>query len=103
MSYLDPVEAFEHYRDRSLEAIRSQFPVDGRNQVLELEKLEVQDNLDPDDIRSQHQAKVSGQTWGVPVVAHLILRDKLTGKEVRAKTRIADLPKVTCRHSQIVS
>ena len=103
MSYLDPAEAFDHYRDRSLEAIRKQFPVDGRNQVLDLEHLEVQDNLDPDDIRSQHQAKVSGQTWGVPVVAHLVLRDKLTGKEVRAKTRIAELPKVTCRHSQIVS
>ena len=103
MSYLDPAEAFNNYRDRTLEAIGKQFPVDGRTQVLSLEHLEVQDNLNPDDLRGQHQAKVNGQTWGVPVIAHLVLRDKQTGREIRAKTRIAELPKVTRRHSQIVN
>lgn len=102
MAYLDPNEAFDNFRDRTLEGIKKQFPIDGRTQVLELEKLEVHDDKSPDDLRGQHQAKVSGQTWGVPVVAHLILRDKETGKEVKAKTRIAELPKITRRHSQIV-
>ena len=90
MAYLDPNEAFDNFRDRTLEGIKKQFPIDGRTQVLELEKLEVHDDKSPDDLRGQHQAKVNGQTWGVPVVAHLVLRDKLTGKEVKAKTRIAE-------------
>jgi DNA-directed RNA polymerase subunit beta' len=102
MAYLDPNEAFDNFRDRTLDGIKKQFPIDGRTQVLELEKLEVHDDKSPDDLRGQHQAKVNGETWGVPVVAHLVLRDKVTGKEVRAKTRIAELPKITRRHSQIV-
>lgn len=103
MAHLDPNEAFDHYRDRTLEAIRKQFPVDGLHQVLSLDKLEVPDNLSPDDIRSQHQAKVNGHTWGVPVIAHLSLTDKRTGEVVKSRTRIAELPKVTSRHSQIVN
>lgn len=102
MSYLDPNEAFDNFQARALEGISKQFPIDGRNQVLSLERLEVVDTKDPDDLRGQHQAKVSGQTWGVPVYAHLILKDKATGKETRARTRIAELPKITRRHSQIV-
>ena len=103
MAYLDPNEAFDNFRDRALEGIRKQFPIDGRNQVLELQHLEVHDDKSPDDLRGQHQAKVNGDTWGVPVVAHLVLRDKATGKEIsKAKTRIAELPKITRRHSQIV-
>lgn len=102
MAYLDPNEAFDNFRDRTLEAIKKQFPIDGRTQVLDLERLEVQDDLGPDDLRSQHRAKVTGQTWGVPVIAHLVLRDKATGKETRARTRVAELPKTTRRHSQIV-
>lgn len=103
MAYLDPNEAFAHYRDRTLEAIEKQFPVDGINQVLTLERLEVPDELSPDDIRSQHHAKVNGQTWGVPVIAHLVLTNKQTGAVTRSRSRIAEIPKVTSRHSQIVS
>lgn len=103
MAYLDPREAFDHFRDRTLEAIHKQFPFDGRTQTMSLERLEVLDDKDPDDLRSQHEAKVSGQTWGVPVIAHLVLRDKATGNEVRSKTRIAELPKITKRYSQIVN
>lgn len=103
MAYLDPNEAFEHFKERALAAIGKQFPIDGRVQSLELERLEVQDNRHPDDIREQQKAKVNGETWGVPVVAHLVLRNKETGKEVRAKTRIAELPKITNRYSQIVN
>lgn len=102
MAYLDPREAFDHFQSRTLEAIRKQFPFDGRTQTLLLDRLEVLDDKDPDDLRAQHEAKVSGQTWGVPVIAHLILRDKATGNEVRSKTRIAELPKITKRYSQIV-
>jgi DNA-directed RNA polymerase subunit beta' len=103
MAYLDPNEAFDHFRDRTLEAIGKQFPVDGINQVLSLERLEVPDELSPDDIRSQHHAKVNGQTWGVPIIAHLALTNKQTGEVTRSRTRIAELPKVTGRHSHIVN
>lgn len=103
MAYLDPSEAFDNFRDRTLEAIAKQFPVDGRLQTLRLEKLEVQDDKSPFDLRSQHAAKISGETWGVPVYAHLVLTDKATGKEVKARTRVADLPKMTRRYSQIVN
>lgn len=103
MAYLDPGEAFEHFRDRTLEAIGKQFPVDGRTQTLRLERLEVQDDKSAFDLRSQQEAKVSGETWGVPVIAHLVLRDKETGHEVSARTRVAVLPKVTRRYSQIVN
>ncbi len=103
MAYLDPNEAFDHFRERTLDGIKKQFPIDGRTQVLELQHLEVHDDKSPDDLRGQHQAKVNGETWGVPVIAHLVLRDKATGKEIsKARTRIAELPKITRRHSQIV-
>lgn len=103
MAYLDPNEAFDNFRERTLEGIKKQFPIDGRTQVLELQHLEVHDDKSPDDLRGQHQAKVNGETWGVPVIAHLVLRDKATGKELsKARTRIAELPKITRRHSQIV-
>ena len=103
MAYLDPSEAFDNFRDRTLEAIEKQFPVDGRTQTLKLERLEVQDDKHPYDIRAQHEAKVTGDTWGVPVFAHLVLTDKATGKETRARTRVAELPKITRRYSQIVN
>lgn len=104
MAYVDPNEAFEHFKERAFEAIRQQFPVDGRLQRLELKELEAQDTLHPDDIRSQHQAKVSGTTWAVPVYAHFELKDKATGKVIDSKKlRVAELPKVTKRYSQIVN
>lgn len=103
MAYLDPNEAFNHFRDRTLEAIEKQFPVDGRLKTMRLERLEVQDDKSPFDIRTQHEAKISGDTWGVPVYAHLVLTDKETGKEVKARTRVAELPKMTRRYSQIVN
>lgn len=102
MSYLDPSEAFDTFKDRTLEAIGKQFPVDGRTQTLSLERLEVPDDKSSFDLRSQHKAKVSGETWGVPVYAHLVLKNKETGKETRTRTLVAELPKMTSRYSQIV-
>lgn len=103
MAYLDQNEAFEHFKARTLEALQAQFPIDGRTKSLVLENLEVEDNLHPDDIRSQHHAKVNGETWGVPVYANLVLKDKSSGKVLDSKrVRVAELPKITKRYSQIV-
>lgn len=104
MAYLDPKESFEHFRDKVLDGIRYQFPIEGRTKVLQLDDLEVKDDLHPDDIRGQHQAKVEGKSWAAPVVATITLRDKETGRVIdKSKMRVAELPKVTRRYSQIVS
>ena len=107
MAYLDPQEAFEHLQGRVLDGIQAQFPngeLRGKIQTLKLDKLDVQDDLHPDDLRGQHKAKVEGDTWAVPVYAHFTLVDNDTGK-VRdtRRVRIAEIPKTTSRYSYIVS
>ncbi len=103
MSHLDPSEAYEHLQGSVLEGIRSQFPVTGKLQTLTLDKLEVQDELHHDDLRSQHQAKINGETWAVPVYATLTLKDNTSGKVIDSKKmRIAEIPKTTSRYSYIV-
>jgi DNA-directed RNA polymerase subunit beta' len=103
MAHLDPREAYEYYRDRVLEGIGAHFPIRGRNQELRLEGLEVKDTLHPDDVTSQHEAKMSGSSWSVPVFANLKLVDNATGKTVDARRiRVAEIPKATRRYSYIV-
>jgi DNA-directed RNA polymerase subunit beta' len=103
MAYLDPKEAFEQVKERVLAGIQTHFPMQGRTQSLVLDKLEVHDDLHPDDIRAQHAAKVGGNTWAAPVFAHLTLKDNLTGKTVDTRRiRVAEIPKMTKRYSYIV-
>jgi len=104
VTYLDPQEAFEHFRDRVISGISSQFPMKGKTQTLELVgDLHVEDNLHPDDIRDQHKARLEGTSWQVPVFGHLVLRDNATGKEVDSRqVRLAAIPKMTRRYSYIV-
>lgn len=104
MANLNQQETFNELRDRVLEGISEHFPVDGRLQSLELEKLEVDDSaMQDDDIRGQHAAKVGGRSWSAPVKATLALRDKATGKKTKQKIKIAEVPMVTKRHSYIVN
>lgn len=103
MAYLNPTEAFTHFQNRVLDGIRGQFPIVGKQQTLALDHLEVEDKLHPDDIKSQHQAKMQGETWAVPVFAHLTLKDTDTGSVIdKKKIRIAEIPKMTNRYSYIV-
>lgn len=104
MAHLDPKEAFEEFKSRTLEGIREHFPVRGRLQSLELENLEVKDEgLHPDDIRSQLKARTDGNTWAVPVMGTFTLRNNETGAVIdRKKMRIADIPMMTRRYSYIV-
>lgn len=102
MAELDPNASFETFKARALEGIAKQFPIEGRDRSLVLEGLEVRDNLHPDDIRAQHEAKVTGATWAVPVYAKLALKSK-DGKVIDSRTvRVAELPKMTKRYSYIV-
>lgn len=103
MAYLNPQDAFDHFRDRILEGIQRQFPIKGRGQSVQLKELSVKDNLYPFDIRGQYKARTTGDTWAVPVYANLELRDDATGNVLSNRTiRIAEIPKVTNRHSFIV-
>jgi len=107
LAHLNPAEAFDHFQKRVLEGIESHFPggrIQGKVQSLYLDNLEVKDELHPDDLRGQHKAKVGGESWSVPVFAHLTLKDNETGKVIDSKRiRIAEIPKTTSRYSYIVA
>jgi DNA-directed RNA polymerase subunit beta' len=104
MAYLDLQEASEQLQGRVLEGISGQFPLKGKLQTVHLDKIEVKDDKHPDDIRSQHAAKVSGDTWAVPVYAHLTLKDNASGKVVdQRRIRLVDIPKITGRYSYIIN
>lgn len=103
MAHLDPQEAFAHLQDRVLDGIKQHFPLQGKLQSLHLKNLEVRDHLDPDDIRSQHKAKIQGDSWSAPVYATLELTDNASGRVVDAqRVRVAEIPKMTKRYSYIV-
>lgn len=103
MARLDPREGFETLKERVIEAISSNFPREGTNHTLELEGVNIQDDLDINDITAQKKAKLQGTTFGVPVKATMILKDKTSGKVLEKKTlKVATLPKYTRRHSFIV-
>lgn len=103
MSYLDPMEAFDHFQQKVVEGVEQQFPLKGKQRTLHLERVEVPEPPSPDDIKAQHKAKIDGKSWGVPVYAHLVLKDNATGKVVdRKKMRVAEVPMMTKRYSYIV-
>lgn len=104
MAHLDHNEAYKEFRDRTLEGIKSHFPIAGKLQTLSLEGLDVEEgDLHADDIHGQKKAKLDGDTWSAPVYATLKLKDNQTGKVVDTKKiRIAEIPRVTKRHSFIV-
>lgn len=103
MAHLDPKDSFDHFKERVVDAVQTQFPIKGSAQSLHLHRVEVDDKLDPGDIRAQHQAKVSGGSWTVPVYAHVQLKDNASDKVISsARIKIADLPKTTMRFSHIL-
>ena len=103
MARLDPREGFDVLKDRVTEAISSNFPREGSKQILELEGIQIKDDLDINDIEAQKKAKLRGTTFGVPVKATMVLKDKETGKVIEKKTlKVATLPKYTRRHSFVV-
>lgn len=104
MAHLNYKDAFKDLQAQVFKGIESHFPVEGRLQTLELEGLEVDDSgMESDDIRSQKQAKLGGETWSAPIHATLVLKDNQTGKvKQRRKLKIAEIPLVTRRYSHIV-
>jgi DNA-directed RNA polymerase subunit beta' len=86
-----------------VEQVKAYFPIEGRRHTLSLEGTRVDDNLSPDDFRSQRRAKLRGRSWTVPLVADLKLTDNATGKVLdRSSVNLVSIPKMTQRYSYIV-
>lgn len=103
MAHLDYDEANKEYRARVLEGIRSHFPVEGKMQRLELESLEVDESgRHADDVTGQHETKVKGGTWAVPVHGVLALKDAEGRVIQRKRMQMAELPSLTRRHSYLI-
>lgn len=103
MAYLDHNEAFEDFKNRTLEGIQAHFPVEGRDRSLVLKKLEVDEALaSSDDLDAQHAAKVGGHTFSRPIYATVGMRDKTTGKESVERLKVGELPVMTRRYSYII-
>lgn len=102
MARLSPEEGFEILKDRVAKTVEGLFPIVGKKHTLELKGVQIKDDLDIDDIRSQKKAKMAGRTWAVPVEAVVTLRDDSGKKVDEQKVRLMSLPKYTQRHSHIV-
>lgn len=104
MAHLDPQEAHDYFQSRVVESIKTHFPLQGRNHSLHVESVETKDELHPDDLHAQHDAKINGKTWATPIYAHMAVKDNVTGAVLdKARVRICDIPKMTARHSYLVN
>jgi DNA-directed RNA polymerase beta subunit len=105
MRSFDSSQQFNTIKAAAVEAAKSIFPIEGRQRVIKLDSVTVEDRLDSTDYPAQAKAKASGGTWGVPVYASLTLYDKATGKVIdrNPKVRLFLLPKITPRFSYIVA
>lgn len=103
MARISTEEGFDILKGKVIKTVDGLFPIVGKKHSLELKSIQIKDNLNSDDLRSQKKAKINGRTWAVPVEATVLLKDVTTGKAVDEQTmRLFNLPKTTSRHSQIV-
>ena len=95
---------WDQIKDAFASSITGMFPISGRKNTLELVNLSYDDSKTKDaDIKSQQLAKEQEKTWGVPVFAEFVLKDKETGAVInKSKQKIAVLPKMTQRFTYII-
>lgn len=103
-SNFDIAGQFTAIKDAATSAVKEIFPIEGKLRVMRLDRVWVEDTLDPSDYASQKQAKIKEATWGSPVYAAISLIDKAGGKVIDKtdKVRLFTLPKITNRYSYIV-
>lgn len=103
MARLNPETGFTVLKDRVIEATKGVFPIVGNARTLELQDIEIPDDLNLDDVRSQKAAKLAGRSWTVPVQATISLKDNTSGRVLeKRKIKLMDLPKSTRRLSHII-
>lgn len=105
MRNFDIESQFNAIKTAAMDAVKTIFPVEGKLRSIELERVWVEDALSPTDYVLQSKIKARNGTYGVPVYASLILKEKATGKVLdrSPKTRLFNLPKSTDRFSYIVN
>jgi DNA-directed RNA polymerase subunit beta' len=101
----DPQTQFNELRDQLVSQIGKTFPIRDRQERLEVRvsDIAVADNKGTDDIRGQHDARVSGRTWAMPVHGTVQIVDLSTNKVLMSKrTQLATVPKMTRHYSYII-
>ena len=101
----DPEAQYGALRDKALSALRDQFPIEGRNRVLEMERIWTDDSaVDPDDLAALKKARLAGKSWTVPIYGSMTLKDKATGKPLDQPRRVllGHLPRPTPHYSYLV-
>ncbi|MBI4305177.1 MAG: hypothetical protein HY678_02560, partial [Chloroflexi bacterium] len=100
----DTREQFENIKSSIAKAVRSAIELEGKKNRLRVRNVEIDDNLDPWDLKSQLEAKLKQKTWGVPLYAEIELEDKTTGERIdRQRVKLLDIPKLTPRYSFIIN
>lgn len=97
-------DEFKKLTDTVIDSYKKLFPVEKNGHKIEAVNIWLDDKAsDPFDYSDQKKVKLAGGTWGVPVMASLILKDQ-SGKVVDKidKIRIATVPRLTPRRSYIV-
>jgi len=110
MANLAPGDAYRLLEERTKEAIKSHFPVEGRENRLELVDISTDEDASSASGKhhsynhtSQTDAKLHDRTWGPNIVGTFRLVNMETGKVVdQGKRTLGQLPKITSRYSYIV-
>jgi DNA-directed RNA polymerase subunit beta' len=99
-----PEATWKELQTSAVEAVKTTFPIEGRNRSLVLNDVLVDEApAQTGDIRGQEKAKENARTWGANIVADVSLVDRSTGKVIdRSRTKLFTLPKPTDRYSYIV-
>lgn len=96
---------FDDLKAALLQQIEKTFPIRDKQNKYEVRvgNLQIADALGVNDIHSQHQARVEGRNWAVPVTGSVEIVDVGTGKVlVSRRQRITDIPKMTRHGSYII-
>ena len=96
-------KTYDEMKANLVSYLRTLFPIEGNVHRLELKDVEITDNLDMGDYKTQKSARMDGTTWSVPVNARFELKDQRGRVVDRARMKIIDLPRLTNRGSYIVS
>lgn len=98
-----PDQMFQNMKEKTIEAVKNTFTVTGKKNSLVVEDVTISDDKDPLDFPDQNATKDKGGTWGIPVHAKISLINNATGNRISTqKIKVADLPKITGRHSFLV-
>lgn len=102
MAYRTLQEANDSAREAARQSILEIFKeISSDNRKLSIEKVEIDDNLDPQDYESQKEAKLKGKPWGPSVYGVFKLEDNKGNVLDRGKIKLLSLPQKTARNTYL--